>query len=39
MTTKLLRSVLLVSLLSLLGACSEEPEAVNESAEHGHSHD
>ncbi|ENA27057.1 hypothetical protein HMPREF1487_09536 [Pseudomonas sp. HPB0071] len=39
MTTKLLRTVFLVSLLSLLGACSEEPAANNESAGHGHSHD
>lgn len=39
MTTKLLRSVLLVSLLSLLGACSEEPEATTDSAGHGHSHE
>lgn len=39
MATKLLRSVLLVSLLSLLGACSEEPETSTDSAGHGHSHD
>lgn len=39
MTTKMLRSVLLVSLLSLLGACSEEPATTNDSAGHGHSHD
>lgn len=39
MTIKLLRSVLLIGFLSLLGACSEEPEQKNESAGHGHSHD
>lgn len=39
MTTKLLRTVFLVSLLGLLGACSEEPAANSESAGHGHSHD
>jgi hypothetical protein len=39
MTIKLLRSVLLIGFLSLLGACSEEPEVKNDSAGHGHTHD
>jgi hypothetical protein len=40
MTTKLLRSLAFIGLLSLLVACGDtEPEVSSDSAGHGHAHD